>query len=240
MVNEFTYGEGLPGGIGGLLHLNQSGAAYSYLYDGKGNVTGLLGASGQVVQTYQYDPFGNAMGSSGAINQPMRFSTKSYDDKTGLSYYGYRFYAPALGRWMTRDPLGEKGGINLFTFVDSVGKPFSGMNLYAFCDNNPINEIDPDGMSPFNPNKPFDPKDLEPKLCPRPEPQKCTPVFHPGIYWWCVSNQVLNPISGNLSVYGLAVGLGATQFWPVGLGLGIGTAMADADYCRKMATFCDK
>jgi RHS repeat-associated protein len=59
----------------------------------------------------------------------MQFSTKPYDDKTGLSYYGYRFYAPALGRWMTRDPIGERGGIN----------------LYGFVDNNPINYVDPDG-----------------------------------------------------------------------------------------------
>jgi RHS repeat-associated protein len=106
----------------------------------------LLDAAGAVQQTYQYDPFGVLMGSSGAINQPMRFSTKFYDDQTGLSYYGYRFYNPALGRWMTRDPLGERGGINPYGFVDSVGKPFSGTNLYTFTDNSPVNAIDPDGL----------------------------------------------------------------------------------------------
>jgi RHS repeat-associated protein len=57
----------------------------------------------------------------------MQFSTKLYDEGTGLSYYGYRFYAPAIGRWMTRDPIGERDGINLYTFVR----------------NNPINYIDP-------------------------------------------------------------------------------------------------
>jgi RHS repeat-associated protein len=146
VVNEYIYGQGLPGGIGGLLRLNQGGAAYSYLFDGKGNVTALLnGSTGQVARTYQYDPFGVPMGGSGSINQPMRFSTKSYDDQTGLSYYGYRFYAPALGRWLTRDPLGEEGGINQYGFTDSVRKPFSGTNLYAFCDNNPVNRIDSDG-----------------------------------------------------------------------------------------------
>jgi hypothetical protein len=42
VVNEYTWGLGLPGGIGALLHLNQGGAHYSYLYHGKGNVTALL------------------------------------------------------------------------------------------------------------------------------------------------------------------------------------------------------
>jgi RHS repeat-associated protein len=102
VVNEYTYGLGLSGGIGGLLHLNQGGAQYAYLFDGKGNVTALLdGSTAQVDQTYQYDPFGVLRAASGFVNQPMRFSTKPYDEQTGLCYYGFRFYAPALGRWMT-------------------------------------------------------------------------------------------------------------------------------------------
>ena len=61
----------------------------------------------------------------------MQFSTKQYDEKTGLSYYGYRFYNPALRRWLTRDPIGERGGIN----------------LYGFVGNNPVNWIDPFGLA---------------------------------------------------------------------------------------------
>jgi len=120
----------MPGGIGGLLSLNQNGAVYSYLYDGKGNVTALLDGVGNVAQTYQYDPFGKPMNTDTSVNQPMQFSTKPYDEKTGLSYYGYRYYAPALGRWLTRDPIGEKGGIN----------------LYGFAGNNAVNNFDPFGL----------------------------------------------------------------------------------------------
>ena len=111
-----------------------NGPQYSYLYDGKGNVTALLDYVGRTAQTYQYDPFGVQMASSGSVNQPMRFSTKPYDEQTGLCYYGYRFYNPALGRWMTRDPIGENGGINLFTFAG----------------NNPTNWVDPFGLVDLN------------------------------------------------------------------------------------------
>jgi RHS repeat-associated protein len=133
VVNEYTWGVGLPGSIGGLLRLKQGGADYSYLFDGKGNVTALLDANANVAAAYQYDPFGVPRGPANTLSQPMQFSTKPYDEKTGLSYYGYRFYSPTMGRWITRDPIGEEGGTNLYEFVE----------------NNPINLIDPDGRFAF-------------------------------------------------------------------------------------------
>jgi len=48
---------------------------------------------------------------------PHRFSTKYYDAETDLYYYGYRYYSPSLGRWISRDPIEEQGGMNLFVFV---------------------------------------------------------------------------------------------------------------------------
>ena len=57
------------------------------------------------------------------------FSTKRYDAQTGLSYYGYRFYAPDMGKWLNRDPLGEAGGIN----------------LYGYVERNPVSHVDPAG-----------------------------------------------------------------------------------------------
>lgn len=100
------------------------------MYNGKGNVTALINGSQSVVSTYTYDPFGNLNSGTGSLDQPFKFSTKPYDEETGLSYYGYRFYMPAIGKWMTKDPLGERGGIN----------------LYGFVRNNPINRIDPLGL----------------------------------------------------------------------------------------------
>jgi RHS repeat-associated protein len=48
---------------------------------------------------------------------PVRFSTKYQDDETDLLYYGYRYYVPSTGRWLSRDPIGERGGLNLCAFV---------------------------------------------------------------------------------------------------------------------------
>jgi RHS repeat-associated protein len=164
-LNEYAWGLDLEGGIGGLLHLNQGGQNYSYLYDGKGNVTALINGSQSVVSTYTYDPFGNLNSGTGSLDQPFKFSTKPYDEETGLSYYGYRFYMPAIGKWMTKDPLGERGGIN----------------LYGFVGNNPINRIDPLGLDDSSndgacgPFKDFGKKKKPPeekKPPKKPEPKK--------------------------------------------------------------------
>ena len=50
-----------------------------------------------------------------SISQPR--STKYFDDETELVYYGYRYYSPEMGRWGSRDPIGEWGGLNLYGFV---------------------------------------------------------------------------------------------------------------------------
>jgi RHS repeat-associated protein len=107
---DYLWGLNLGGGIGGLLNLKQGGQSYQYLYDGTGNVMALLDEAGQIAAAYRYDVFGKLLVKSGSLEQPFLFSTKRYDAGTGLNYYGYRFYAPAIGRWMNRDPLGEAGG----------------------------------------------------------------------------------------------------------------------------------
>ncbi len=63
----------------------------------------------------KHDPFGDTLRSTGprASGNPWRFSTKYTDQESGWLYYGYRYYAPRLGRWVSRDPIGEEGGLNL-------------------------------------------------------------------------------------------------------------------------------
>ena len=108
------------GGIGGLLLQDTGTATRLYTYEANGNVGQLVdGTTGAVVAHYEYDPFGTTLTASGtdAAANPFRFSTKYTDDDTGLLYYGYRFYSPTLGRWLTRDPMEEDGGANLYGFV---------------------------------------------------------------------------------------------------------------------------
>ena len=123
------------GGIGGLLYLKRNGTIYMPLYDANGNVTKYLDVNGSVVASYTYDAFGNLLSQSGALADrfAFRFSTKYYDAESSLSYFGGRFYLPSLRRWLNRDLIAEDGGVN----------------LYAFCGNNPVCRNDVLGCAHF-------------------------------------------------------------------------------------------
>jgi RHS repeat-associated protein len=135
-TNYYTWGLDLSGsmqgagGIGGLLAchaVDQQGAGGStvcfYAYDANGNVTDLVDTNGTTVGHYEYDAFGNTTVKTGTMADanPFRFSTKYLDTETELYYYGLRYYSPELGRWVSRDPIGEKGGYNLYDFIDNNG-----------------------------------------------------------------------------------------------------------------------
>jgi RHS repeat-associated protein len=116
--------EGSVGGVGGLLWQRRGGKDLLSLYDGHGQITGLYdAAAGQVTARYSYGPFGEALRASGPDAQanPFRWSTKYTDSELGLTYYGFRDYRPDLGRWLSRDPLGEIGGFNLYGFIGNDG-----------------------------------------------------------------------------------------------------------------------
>ncbi len=141
-TNSYVYGLDLSGTaqgagtIGGLLSLTTQQPSNSttafYCYDANGNVTDLFGTNGQFLAQYQFDPYGNTISKTGALADvnPFRFSTKYLDAETGLYYYGYRYYVPEIGRWASRDPIGEKFDINII----------------AFCINNPIDVCDHLGL----------------------------------------------------------------------------------------------
>lgn len=110
------------GGVGGLLAVKNGSDVYYPLYDGNGNVGQYLTSTGTIAARYVYDPFGNAVVDTDTSGQfAHRFSTKPLDAATGLYYYGYRYYDPKTGRWPSRDPIGEEGGINLYGFVGNNG-----------------------------------------------------------------------------------------------------------------------
>ena len=78
-------------------------------------------------------PFGEVVKKTGvAAACPFGFSTKHQDDETGIVMYPYRPYNPSSGRWLSRDPIEEQGGVNLYGFLANDGR----------------NKIDPDGLAP--------------------------------------------------------------------------------------------
>lgn len=127
LIRSFVWGLDLSGtakgagGVGGLLAVNDAVNGTNFVaYDGNGNVAALVKASdGTVSANYEYGPFGELLRATGPMARanPFRFSTKYQDDETDLLYYGYRFYNASAGRWLSRDLIGEKGGINLYTLI---------------------------------------------------------------------------------------------------------------------------
>ena len=88
-----------------------------YFYDANGNVGQLVEpAEGAVTARYEYDPFGKTIVADGidAAGNVFWFSTKYWGEETDLVYYGYRYYDRNMGRWINRDPIREKGSINLY------------------------------------------------------------------------------------------------------------------------------
>ncbi len=124
------------GGIGGLLarstgYLSGNWSTHNFYHaDGNGNITYLVSSSQALAATYRYDPYGNLISSSGSLASAnvYRFSSKEIHVNSGLYYYGYRWYAPNLQRWLSRDSQSK------------------GQQLYSFSGNAPIRYLDPWGQ----------------------------------------------------------------------------------------------
>jgi len=146
IVKKYTWGLDVSGslqgagGVGGLLACEDlkdvtdpnDDVQYVYAYDGNGNVMALTDSAqnpstfvydGTELARYDYDPFGNVLTATGAEADAnrYRFSTKPQDAVTELFYYGYRWYHADWGRWISRDPIEEDGGTNIYQFA--LGSP---------------------------------------------------------------------------------------------------------------------
>ena len=116
------------GGIGGLLssrltpEKDQHPTTHLFHYDSNGNVI-LLTSAADATPTarYAYDAFGQTLTATGPAAHLNRyqFSTKPIERGSGLAYYGYRYYDPVTGRWPSRDPMGEMGGVYSYSFVNN-------------------------------------------------------------------------------------------------------------------------
>lgn len=128
-VRALCWEIGTPKGI------ENNSLRYSY-DDGIGNSGLETDGKGQLVSYEEYYPYGGTAiwSSENAVEadyKTIRYSGKE-KDATGLYYYGYRYYQPWIGRWLSADPAGT---------VD-------GLNLYRMVRNNPVTLHDPDGRMP--------------------------------------------------------------------------------------------
>ena len=104
-----------------------------YHQDGLGSVTELTTNTGSVAKAYAYDAYGNILESPGTVNQPYTYTGRELDSETGLYYYRARYYDAETGRFLQKDPIGLRGGIN----------------IYRYASNNPTLWRDPVGLYDF-------------------------------------------------------------------------------------------
>lgn len=115
------------------LAMLRSGATSFYHADGLGTVTSLTSPSGSIANTYTFDTFGNLAGSTGSVVNPFRYTGREFDTETSMYYYRARYYDPAIGRFMSEDP------------IDFLG----GSNFYRYANNGPAVIADPTGLWPW-------------------------------------------------------------------------------------------
>ena len=102
-------------------------------------MTGIYNANGELVTEYTYDAWGAPLTVTGSLAEtigqvnPIRYRGYYYDSETGLYYLNSRYYDPEVGRFINAD--------NQLT----TGSDMTGVNLFAYCGNNPVNRIDPTG-----------------------------------------------------------------------------------------------
>ena len=105
---------------------------FFYRYDVRGSVTNIVDGEGAVVKSYDYDEFGVTTSTGDTFFNEVTF-TGSIADASGLLYMNARYYNPATARFLSQD-----------TYTGSAFDPWT-QHLYAYCNNNPVNMIDPTG-----------------------------------------------------------------------------------------------
>jgi RHS repeat-associated protein len=132
VTRKYTYGRQR---ISELQSVSGSPTVSFFQYDGRGTVRMLTSSTGSVTDTYEYDAFGNLIHATGSTPNAYLYRGERYDSDLGLYYLRARWYNPATGRFMTRDP-----------YSGSIFDPAS-LHRYNYARSNPVNFIDPSGRS---------------------------------------------------------------------------------------------
>lgn len=107
-----------------------NGQSYFYALDHLGSVREMTDSSGAIRARYDYDPYGMRTKLSGDLEATAGYTGHYFHAQSGLHLTMFRAYDAQTGRWLSRDPLGEDAG----------------MNLYAYVGNSPVNAVDPLGL----------------------------------------------------------------------------------------------
>ena len=146
---QFVYGNYIDEPLA-MISLTGGTALYYYQQDANYNVMALVNDAGVKVEGYIYDPYGRhqvfyrsgaevrfwsadpfVVGGASNYSNPYTFTGRRFDPETGLHYYRNRYYSSARERFISRDPIGVAGGINLYGYVAGrvmVGKDPMGFN----------------------------------------------------------------------------------------------------------------
>lgn len=114
---------------------------YLYLKNLQNDIIGIVDEAGNLVVEYTYDAYGNIIKLVDTSNcdlstiNPFRYRSYYYDKETGWYYLNSRYYNPIIGRFITMDSV---------EYLGASGTALS-MNLFSYCENNPIINIDPTG-----------------------------------------------------------------------------------------------
>ena len=145
LLRTYTWGAGIDSLLAITIYpktTNSQSQTFYPIKDHQNSVIALVDENGSVVESYEYDAYGNVLavkdgfGNSienqqSAIGNRYTFQGREIDWATGLYYFRARWYDPDVGRWLSKDPIGISGGLN----------------QYVFCRSNPVNLIDPFGLS---------------------------------------------------------------------------------------------
>ncbi|MFZ4394269.1 MAG: phospholipase effector Tle1 domain-containing protein [Kiritimatiellia bacterium] len=125
------------GGVRALLAIISGTTVYYPVMNNHGDVMALFDSTGtNIVARYERDPFGVLLSATGPAADVCQFGfqSKYQDAESGLVYFGHRYYAPTLGIFISRDPLEEEGGVNLYGY--GKGSPLAidptGLAAYFF------------------------------------------------------------------------------------------------------------